>query len=225
MKRSKRAALIRALRERPWFMDKKLIELKKGRKGARRSDFIWHYILQSFSTMGNRRGWDGLIGSRDNYKLVRYDNLANLTKAGRRKAIEKAFRNAKLRRAKQKVEWATVNFELIEAAGGVEAVSAIARRCLGRDAKMTFLRGFQGIGEKYARNIWMDVYDPAFRNSIAIDAQIKNVILALGASTKSYVQQEQTLCKLAADAALEPWEMDRLLYSYTPYFLWAINDA
>lgn len=28
-----------------------------------RPDFVWHFLLQSFATMGNSRGWQGLIGT------------------------------------------------------------------------------------------------------------------------------------------------------------------
>jgi hypothetical protein len=36
---------------------------KEGHTGLARPDFIWHYLLQSFSTMGRASGWHGLIGN------------------------------------------------------------------------------------------------------------------------------------------------------------------
>ena len=43
-----------------------------------------------------------------------------------------------------------------------------------------------GIGDKYARNIMMDVYHEDFRDSIAVDARIKAVSERLGLSFASY---------------------------------------
>jgi len=35
----------------------------------------------------------------------------------------------------------------------------------------------------------------------------------------SYGQAESFYCAIAKDAGLEPWELDRLLYNFTDYFL------
>jgi hypothetical protein len=43
----------------------------------------------------------------------------------------------------------------------------------GRDGKIAFLKTFHGIGDKYARNILMDVYHREFRDSIAYDERLK----------------------------------------------------
>ena len=45
-----------------------LDRLKEEYRQLKRPDFIWYFLLQSFSTMGNSRGWDGLIGNQNNYK-------------------------------------------------------------------------------------------------------------------------------------------------------------
>lgn len=38
-----------------------------------RPAFVWHYLLQSFSTMGRAAGWHGLIGNQENCRRVTYD--------------------------------------------------------------------------------------------------------------------------------------------------------
>jgi endonuclease III len=52
----------------------------------------------------------------------------------------------------------------------------------GRDGKIRWLKELPGIGDKYARTIMMDVYHEDFRNSIAIDARIKEVSGTIGLS-------------------------------------------
>ena len=54
--------------------------------------------------------------------------------------------------------------------GGPEEARRQALAQDGRAGKVVFLQRFHGIGDKYARNIWMDVYRPDFRNAIAVDA-------------------------------------------------------
>lgn len=41
---------------------------KENHADINRPDFLWHYLLQSFATMGRSAGWHGLIGNRDNYR-------------------------------------------------------------------------------------------------------------------------------------------------------------
>ena len=52
--------------------------LKKGYSEIERDDFVWHFLLQSFSTMGRSSGWKGLIGNKDNYNQVTFDALCKL---------------------------------------------------------------------------------------------------------------------------------------------------
>jgi hypothetical protein len=57
----------------------KLDKLKAEHSQLSRSDFLWHYLLQSFATMGRATGWHGLIGNEENYSRVRYEALARLS--------------------------------------------------------------------------------------------------------------------------------------------------
>lgn len=74
MNQDKYDRLVKFLTNLPSDMRGKLEELKKeGSEQAKRSDFLWFILLQSFSTMGNSRGWHGLIGTNDNYNRIAYD--------------------------------------------------------------------------------------------------------------------------------------------------------
>ena len=77
-----------------------------------------------------------------------------------------------------------------------------------------FWKSFSGIGDKYARNIMMDVYDPRFRNGyFAIDRRITGLLPVLGYDGHHrYEAQEAFLNSLASRIGIESWELDRLLY-------------
>jgi hypothetical protein len=119
----------------------------------------------------------------------------------------------------QKARWLGSNFRVIELGGGVNAVTRNALRLTNRQEKMDFMARFAGIGAKYARNVWMDIYDPTFREAVAIDARIQEISTALGYTFKTYEEHEAFYVTIAKDAGLERWELDRLLYRFTKQFL------
>src|SRR5262249_48818325 len=122
----------------------------------------------------------------------------------------------------QKARWLAANFDRIESMGGIEAANRRALDAPGRVAKLAFMLQFDGIGDKYARNIWMDVYDSDFHDAIAVDERVKKVTKALGYSFARYADHEQFYQELAQAAGLKPWELDRLLYHFNDEFLAAI---
>ncbi|HSH76669.1 MAG TPA: hypothetical protein VLA09_13360, partial [Longimicrobiales bacterium] len=74
-------------------------------------------------------------------------------------------------------------------------------------------RGFKGIGPKYGRNIWMDVRDPEFMQSIAVDQRLKKVAAALALDPEApYEELEAFFVGVAEDLGVTPWGLDRLLY-------------
>jgi hypothetical protein len=115
------------------------------------------------------------------------------------------------------------NFDLIAEMGGPEEARRLALALEGREAKMIFMRRFWGVGDKYARDIWMSAHDPDFRDAIAVDDRIKKVTRALGYSFRTYEEHERFYQDIAAEAGLQPWEADRLLYEYQKVFLAAIQ--
>jgi thermostable 8-oxoguanine DNA glycosylase len=135
------------------------------------------------------------------------------------------LRKAKVRMPAQKAAWLAANFASIEKAGGVKAVTRKALGLATREQKYRFMDAFEGIGPKYARNVWMDIYDPLFRNAVAIDERIKSITGALGYSFRTYDEHENFYREIAREVQLEPWEVDRLLYQFRDDFLAAIRKA
>ena len=64
-KESRRRALVGALKRLTPDMEETLRKSKaEGNEGMKRPDFVWHFLLQSFATMGRSSGWDGLEAAR-----------------------------------------------------------------------------------------------------------------------------------------------------------------
>jgi hypothetical protein len=214
----RRTALVDALHDAHEAMEERLDELKGARELLERPDFVWHVLLQSFATMGSSRGWDGLIDTEANYRRVRYGVLADLDDPQRTEHIESVFRDAGVRFPGQKAEWLADNLDRIEALGGLTAAKDRALAADGRAAKIDFMKRITGIGAKYARNIWMDVYHPDFRDAVAVDQRIQGITDLLGRSFDTYEREERFYLGIAAEAGREGWAVDRLLYNFTDYF-------
>lgn len=222
---SRRQVLVDSLRHTTPEMQDGLSSWKEwGISESKRPDFVWHFLLQSFSTWGGTRGFEGLINTPDNYRLVNFHRLSTLSKARRLEAIQRVFRKAGIRWPETKAPRMARNHDLVKEMGGLKEArrKALARR--GRDAKISFMKRFDGIGDKYARNIWMDVYHRDFHDAIAVDDRIKKITKALGYSFKpnEYDKHEQFYQDIAKEAGLQGWELDRLLYNYRDHFLSAI---
>jgi hypothetical protein len=65
----------------------------------------------------------------------------------------------------------------------------------------------------------MDVYHEDFRDSIAIDARIKALSRSWGLSFGSYFEHEAFYLSVAADAGINGWELDRLMFNFQSEFL------
>jgi len=194
----------------------KLDQLMEEHTGLARPDFIWHYLLQSFSTMGWASGLHGLIGNQDNYRRVTYTALAALTREVRGAQVRQVCQVAGVRMPDKKAEYILGCFDYVTRLGGPEAAKARLLAQPGREAKIAFLQSFPGIGPKYARNIMMDVYHEDFRDSIALDIRIKAITAALGLSFVSYTEEERFYLDVAHEADLNGWELDRLLFNFRP---------
>lgn len=191
-----------------------LEHLKTGATKFDQPDWIWEALLLSFGTMGNSRGAVLVHDPRiDN--SVRFDVLLHLSPESRRDTIETALRTAKVRMPSVKTRWLTENFDRIVADGGMQAVKDRLNGCDGIGGKLRFLRTFKGIGQKYARNLMMDVFHPDFRESIAIDVRIKSVSARLGLTFARYADEENFYLCVARRAGLSGWELDQLLYNFT----------
>lgn len=224
-KEEKRKKLISVLKRTHTCNKADLESLKKeGCKGLARKDFIWHFLLQSLATWGRSKGADGLIKNKENYKKVIFEKIKSLDKKNRLKQIDATFKDAKLRMPSKKAKLLMKNFDLIIEMGGLEKAKNNALSQKDRIEKIKFLKQFHGIGDKYSRNIWMDVYHPDFHDSIAIDSRINKISKSLGYNFSNYNDHESFYLGIAKEAGLQGWEVDRLLYNFQDKILEGLKD-
>jgi hypothetical protein len=222
---SKRTLLVSKLRNLPEHMSvhisqrmEEAVELRK------KPDLLWVLLLQSAATRGNSRGWDGLFKNAARLKSVMYPALKALGAEAREERLHTAFAEAAIRMPNKKATEMAANFERIEIMGGVEAATLNMLALPTREAKFQFMNRFKGIADKYGRNVWMDIYDPHFRDSIAVDDRLKKVADAIGFHSKNYRTAEDFYCDIALEAGLEPWVVDRLLYNFKDEFLVLLGE-
>ena len=221
---AKRSKLVGALQALPPHMRNVSGNCKAdGETLRKRSDLVWYLLLQSAATLGNSRGWPGLFEDEATFKSVAYSALAPLAEEAREARILTALRKAKVRMPTLKAPQLAANVGRIAAMGGVGRATKKMLSLPTREDKFQFMRSFEGIGEKYGRNVWMDIYDPSFRDTVAVDKRLKKVARALGFSGRGYREYETFYCGVAREAGLEPWELDRLLYNFTDHFLAAVG--
>jgi hypothetical protein len=226
MKRVKsREVLVEAARRIAARDRQRLLELKARAREFERADFVWHALLTAFSTWGASRGWDGLVNTPANYARVTFEALAQHAPEDRAREVDAVFRLAGLRMPSKKARLLCSNFDRIVGMGGVAAARDELVAAPGRSGKVAFLRTFDGIGPKYARNVMMDVHHEDFRESIAIDSRIIKVTRAAGERFDTYDEHERYLLAVARDAGLTGWELDRLLYWNTESFLDALRHG
>jgi len=189
--------------------------LKKDAPYLQRPDFLWLSLVESMSSMGNSRGYDGLFGKPENYARITFEALASLPSEERFPVLAQTLGAAAVRMPHRKAEWLATDFEQIRRMGGPEKAKDALLNEPGRDAKIAFLKRLAGIGDKYARNIFMNVYHPEFRQSIAVDSRIESVLSALGLDElKGYEAREQFLLDAAREAGVDGWDLDRMLYHF-----------
>jgi hypothetical protein len=193
----------------------KLEELKRDAQDLENPDFVWRSLVESLSSMGNSRGYDGLFGNPENYKKITFEVLSSLSPNDRLRVLAGTLGAASVRMPDRKAEWLAADFKQIERMGGPAKAKAMLLGESGRDAKIAFLKKFAGIGDKYARNIFMNVYHPEFRQSIAVDSRIESVLAELDFNAlKSYEERERFLLDVAETAGVDGWNLDRMIYHF-----------
>lgn len=219
---SARARLVRAIRKVHQRSPEKFRPPQKEKKGWSRPDFIWEALLVSSSTWGSVRGVQ-LVHNRKLHSRVTYAALEKRRPKDREKILRDALREAKVRMYKIKAGYLAENFARIEAEGGPSRVKRDLISCRGTEAKIKFLKTFRGIGDKYARNLMMDVYHPDFRDTIALDVRVNKFLTALQLTFHGYREKESFFVSVAHEAGLNGWQLDRMLFNSTKDVLVALG--
>jgi hypothetical protein len=146
-KESRRQALVDALERLTPGMRNTLRQRKReGKRDLERPDFVWHLLLQSFSTWGGARGWEGLMGTRGNYDRVTFEALSGLDPEARVVELKEVFFAGGVRYANTKARLMARNHNLVAEMGGPEGAKRRAFAQEGREAKIAFMKRFYGVG-------------------------------------------------------------------------------
>ena len=219
---TKRHRLVNAIKKRPALMEQRLKLLKRAATDIRgRSDLLWLLLLQSLSTQGRSAGWTNLAGNHGQLQSLAFSQLSLLPENERVIRLQEVLSAANVRFPQRKAVLLARNIAKIQKMGGLEAANKAMLAQRTYDEKIRFIKRFDGIDEKYGRNIWMDTYDREFRQSIAVDSRLNSIGVALGLWEKKSkkVDREALLKEIAIEARIDPWDLDRLLYTYTAFFL------
>ncbi len=223
--RNSLTSLARELAQRD-DVKQRLANSKSRANELERDDFVWYELLLSFSTMGNSRGKHGLIDNEENFARVQFDRLKRLSSSEARLAeFREVLHLAKVRMPEKKAVWLLAAFDRIAAMGGLNGAKAELEKRNGREGKIQFWREFDGIGEKFSRNIMMDVYHPEFRDSIAVDVRIKKIAKTLGLNFRNYSDAEEFFLSVAHQAGMNGWELDRMMYRFEADFIKGFQSA
>lgn len=213
--KSARERLVAVLASPPDYMVRALVEKRvRAAELAAREDVLWYLLLQSMSTLQSSAGHAHIFPGIDKEPLatVAHGSLRQMSAAGRERALLHAFR--KVRYGEIKAMRLALNFEFIESMGGLQSATSSMRALGTMEAKKAWVRRFKGIGNKYARNFWMDIRDSHFEDSIAIDSRLASVGRILGMPSDDYDQQEAFFLGIASEAGISGWEADRLIYNF-----------
>lgn len=212
---ARRTRLIDALRSPPRFMQDRLDALTAHAvRLSARDDLVWYLLLQSMSTLRSSRGHRYIFpNGLEPGSSITFLALSRLSPTDRKTVLGVAFKS--VLKGKEKAGWLDRNFERIECMGGEAGALATMRSLPSMDAKTHWVSRFDGIGEKYKRNIWMDIRDAHFEQSIAVDIRLEEVGALTGMNPSApYEEKERFFLGMAREAGISGWEADRLLYNF-----------
>ena len=184
---------------------------QKSKKNKQQKDLIWRRLCSVAATSGSSLNVDKFMDLYDD--RLSFNKLPNSEK-DRLKIFKKALEDAKVPRMRNiKAKALSSNYNKISKMGGPEKVTKIMLALKGKEEKIKWIKQFAGVGEKYSRDIWMDIADEDFNNSIALDTRVKNFAEKIGLDKKSK-NLESELLTFAEECNLTGWELDRLIYNF-----------
>lgn len=188
-----------------------------GKKDLDRRDWIWTALVQSQATLGRVPNMVVLNSLKSQWRWSSIEHLQT-TACGER--LREAFKSAGIRWPAKKVDRLVSNRQRLIESGGPNEFRKMWLSCTSLETALAHLRPFEGVGEKYARNIGMDVADPRFEQCIAVDSRIEALAEwldpQLGKGPRRYLRIETYLLTLAKRAGVTGWHLDRTMFNAAP---------
>lgn len=205
---------VRTFLSGPMIIDlrSELQALRKRSMSSRKTpDLLWRKLCGVVATSGSSVNSHRFLSFYDTH--LRFD-LLPASRSARTQTIFKLLEEADVPRLRrQKSENLSKNYEIVKSLGGPAKATQEMFSLSGKRQKQEWIQQFNGVGTKYSNDIWMDICDPDFTDSIALDARVKSFASDLGLDPKS-PRLEKELLQFAKSCNLSGWEFDRLVYNY-----------
>jgi hypothetical protein len=188
----------------------------------RRPDLIWRSLCSVVATSGSSLNADAFMSRYESD--LRFDLLPK-TSAARTAVIRRVLEATKVPRMRErKAQDLSDNYSMVKSLGGPEQATKVMLSLKGKMEKQAWIRQFKGVGEKYSNDVWMNIADPDFQNSVARDARVKSFAKSLGFNVKSS-KLESELLEFAESCNLSGWELDRLIYNFGSLILRTVKSG
>ena len=203
-----RADLISILRTR-WQARRAELETQyvNDQQLAHHPDWPWSGFVVSFATNGGSKRFEQRIAPR--IAAFAWERVVRMTLEERKAA---AIDLANPRRRHIVVSAFEACFQRFFVAGGPPTIRREYLTFNSADGRIRYFKSFQGIGNKYARNMAMDVCDPLVSDSFALDSRLRNIARVVLQPMPGYQATEAWLRDVAAEVGIRPWYLDRLMY-------------
>ena len=187
---------------------------QNARQRREREDMLWFELILSMATLQGSSG-STLATDGEYCSQVEYETLREMDDSERIDHLEGVLLDAGVNMHLRKADFINAQLKRIESLGGLDAAQQAFGSQEEKEAEMDFLQKFKCIGDKYARNIGMDIFHPDLRDTVALDARMNSISDKLGVKFGSYGGHEQFYVDVAERLGMTAWELDRLLYRYT----------
>jgi hypothetical protein len=195
---------------------------QKSIASRKHADLVWRQLCSVVATSGSSVNAEAFMERYEDD--LRFDRLPT-TATARTKVILRVLEKTKVPRMReQKAKNLSDNYSIVKSLGGPEQATEIMLKLKGKKEKQTWVRQFKGVGQKYSNDIWMDIGDPDFNDSVALDSRVKAFAKALGLNDKSS-KLESELLDFAKSCNLTGWELDRLIYNFGNQILRSIKSS
>jgi len=203
-------------------VEEQLEKLKqKGKERGKRDDVIWFEIVVSLCTLGGSWGAETVVddgGQIDEHKYgsLAFETLQEIDQNLLDQYLESRL-SGNVRMHPTKAEAIEENFKIIRDRYGdpLNTKQLIQQKDTPEEI-IEFFKQFHWIGDKYARNIPMDLHLEEFHDYIAVDSRIKGILETADypVEERKYAEIENFLREVASELDMTAWELDRILYNF-----------
>ncbi|MGA1798684.1 hypothetical protein VH567_07875 [Sphingomonas sp. 4RDLI-65] len=171
-------------------------------------DWPWIGFVMSCATYGGSKNWSNNVEPR--ISLFEWAAV-NALSDDERQALFLTVPNPRfLTRTANNLEKI---YQSIKNDGGPKVVRERFASLQSAEALIAALKTYPGIGDKYARNMPMDVYHPLVQTHFAFDHRLNAVIQTVIGGLPPYEVREAMMGRVATEIGIDAWDLDRVLYS------------